>query len=123
LDKFIEIRREYAAIYGEELENIKGIIVPNERPNVRHSYHIYPILLTESNRDRFIEKMQNKGVTCSVHFIPLHLHPFYRDRFGLKKAMFPNAEWVYEREVSLPLYPRMTEKEIWYVISCVKSII
>jgi len=123
LDEFIKIRREYAKIYSEELEDIGGIITPREKPNVRHSYHIYPILLTEFDRDKFIEKMRDKGIACSVHFIPLHLHPFYRREFGLRRGMFPNAEWVYEREVSLPLYPKMTEQEIWHVINCIKSML
>jgi UDP-4-amino-4,6-dideoxy-N-acetyl-beta-L-altrosamine transaminase len=123
LDRFIRIRREYAKIYSEELGKIDSVIVPDEKPNVKHSYHIYPILLTSFNRDKFIEKMRAKGVICSVHFIPLHMHPFYRERFGFKEGAFPNAEWVYKREVSLPLYPKMTKGELQYVINCVKYVL
>ena len=74
-------------------------------------------------RDEFIEKMIEKGIACSVHFIPLHLHPFYKREFGFKKGDFINAEWVYQREVSLPLYPNITEKDVRDVISAAKEVI
>ena len=123
LDKFNEIRRKYAQIYNKELSGIKGLITPYEKPTVKHVYYLYPILLENYNRDKFIEKMAREGIGCSVHFIPLHLHPFYKRKFGHKKGNFPNAEWVYEREVSLPLYPKMSEKEVYRVINIIKEII
>ena len=123
LDRFTEIRRKYARVYNEELGKINGIITPYEKPNVKHVYHLYPILLEGYNRDKFIIKMQEKGIGCSVHFIPLHLHPFYRKNFGFKKADFPNAEWVYEREVSLPLYPKMREEDVEYIVNCISGVL
>jgi len=123
LDKFIEIRRKYTNIYNGELSKIDGVVVPYEKPNVKHVYHLYPILLRDYNRNKFIEQMREMNIGCSVHFIPLHLHPFYKNTFGFKKGDFPNEEWVYEREVSLPLYPKMKEKDINYVIIKIKDII
>jgi len=123
LDRFIKIRRKYAQIYNKELKKIDGIIIPYERSNRKHVYHLYPILLENYDRDRFIKKMHKKGIGCSVHFIPLHLHPFYEKTFGVRKGDFPNAEWVYAREVSLPLYPKLSEEEIYSVINCIKSIV
>jgi len=123
LDKFIEIRRKYVQIYNRELSKIKGIITPYEMPDLKHVYYLYPILLKSYDRDKFINKMAKNGIQCSVHFIPLHLHPFYRKRFGFKKGDFPNSEWVYEREVSLPLYPKMKEKDIKFIINAIKKII
>lgn len=123
LDKFIEIRRRYAAIYNEELKKVDGMITPYEKSNIKHVYHLYPILLRSYNRNEFIEKMYERGIGCSVHFIPLHLHPFYKNTFGFKKGDFPNAEWIYEREVSLPLYPKMGEKDLRYVIDNIKEIL
>ena len=122
LDKFIEIRRRCAKNYNEELKKIDGIITPYEKSNVKYVYHLYPILLQNYNRDEFIEKMQEKGIGCSVHFIPLHMHPFYKNTLGFKKGNFPNAEWVYEKEVSLPLYPKMKEDDVRFVIETVKDI-
>lgn len=123
LDKFIKIRRKYARIYSKELGKIKGIITPYEMPNTKHVYHLYPILLKNYDRDEFIKKMREANIGCSVHFIPLHLHPVYKKMFGFKKGDFPNAEWVYEREVSLPLYPKMSEKNVYDVISTVGEIL
>ena len=122
LDEFIDIRRKYAALYNRGFSHSEGIITPREDPDAKHVYHIYPLLL-ESIRDEFIEKLSEKGISCSVHFIPLHLHPYYRREFGFKKGDFKNAEWAYEREVSLPLYPKMTEKNVRDVIAATKEVI
>jgi dTDP-4-amino-4,6-dideoxygalactose transaminase len=123
LDEFIETRRKYARIYNEEFNKLEGITTPYEKPGVKHTYHLYPILLEKFNRSEFIQRMSEKGIGCSVHFIPLHLHPFYRDKFGFERGAFPNAEWVYEREVSLPLYPKMGEEDVWRIIDAVKEIL
>jgi len=123
LDGFIETRRKYVKIYNEEFDKVKGIITPHEEPDVKHVYHLYPMLLEKFDRDEFIQRMAEKEIGCSVHFIPLHLHPFYRDKFGFQKGAFPNAEWVYQREVSLPLYPMMSEDDVWRVIGAVKEIL
>jgi dTDP-4-amino-4,6-dideoxygalactose transaminase len=120
LDSFTDIRRKYAKIYTQELGRVDGIVVPYEHPNVKHAYHIYPILLKRSNRDKFIDRMHELNIGCSVHFVPLHLHPFYQKTLGCKTGDFPIAEYVYAHEVSLPLYPKMTEEDIYDVISAVK---
>ena len=123
LDAFNNTRRKYAKLYNKKLQKIKGIITPYELPYGKHVYYLYPILLEHYNRDRFIEKMAQQGIQCSVHFIPLHIQPFYKKKFNFKKSDFPNAEWVYEREVSLPLYPKMKEKDVKFVINAIKRII
>lgn len=122
LDGFIETRRRYAHIYNDSLGEIREAITPFEDPRARHIYHLYPLLLDGPNRDGFMEKMNAKGIGCSVHFIPLHLHPYYRS-MGFKKGDYPNAEWVYEREVSLPLYPKMTPEDVDYVVNSVKELL
>ena len=116
LDSFIETRRKYANLYNNRLKEINGVITPFEDPRAKHIYHLYPLLLDGYNRDKFIENMNDKGIGCSVHFIPLHMHPLYRS-MGFKKGDYPHAEWVYEREVSLPLYPKMTPDDMDYVIN------
>ena len=123
LDEFIAVRREYAQIYTEKLSKIDGVITPYEMPNSKHVYHLYPILLSSYDRKKFIEQMKERNIGCSVHFIPLHLHPFYRRTFKFRKGDFPNSEWVYEREVSLPLYPRMTKKDLVYVVNAVADVL
>ena len=81
-----------------------------------------PELLT-INRDTFIRELSSQKIGTSVHFIPLHLHPYYRDRNGYKYGDFPNAEYIYERVISLPLYPKMKPSDIERVIDAVKTII
>lgn len=123
LDGFVADRRRLAALYNKAFGKIKGLITPYEAPDMKHVYHLYPLLLESFPRDIFIKEMSRRGISCSVHFIPLHLHPFYRKKFRTKKGDFPNTEWVYEREVSLPLYPKMTEKDVSDVASAVKEVL
>lgn len=123
LDGFIETRRRYVQIFNQEFNNLTGVITPYEDPRVKHVYYLYPLLLKTYNRDEFIKRMADKGIGCNVHFIPLHLHPFYRKKFRFNEGDFPNAEWFYQREVSLPLYPKMSEADVQRVITAVKEII
>lgn len=123
LDEFNNTRKKYANIYNDIFEIIDELIVPYEKPNIKHVYHLYPILLNDFDRNHFINKMAEKGIGCSVHFIPLHLHPFYINKFGFKIGQFPNAEFVYEHEVSLPLYPKMTRNDIEYVANSVVEVV
>jgi dTDP-4-amino-4,6-dideoxygalactose transaminase len=123
LDKFINIRRKYAKIYREFLCSNEKIILPYEMPNISHVYHLYPILLKYYSRNKFIDEMRAKGIGCSVHFIPLHLHPFYKKTFGFKKGDFPVAEWVYDNEVSLPLYPKLCNDDLIYISNTINEIL
>ena len=122
LDRFIQVRKRYAQIYADALSKVAGIITPYEKPNVKHVYHLYPILLKEYDRARFIDKMGKMNIGCSVHFIPLHLQPFYQKTFGFRRGDFPNTEWAYDCEVSLPLYPKMSKQDILDVVSAINEI-
>lgn len=123
LDCFIKKRIEYGRILNKELSPIPGIKIPIEKPGRNHVYHIYPILLESYPRDKFIEEMAKKNIGTSVHFIPLHLHPFYQKRFGYKEGDFPVAEKIFKQEVSLPLYPKMSIDDVNYVVEAVKDIL
>jgi len=120
-------REEIAKIYNEEFENLEGLITPTIKKHVKHAWHLYPLLINidrlKINRTKFIEELKKQNIGTSVHFIPLHLHPFYRKTFGYKKGDFPNAEWVYEREISLPIYPKMTDDDVIDVVNAVKKIV
>ena len=119
-------REEIAKIYNDEFENIDELIIPTTKKYVKHAWHLYPLLIDTKklniSRNKFIEELKKQNIGSSVHFIPLHLHPFYRKTFGYKKGDFPNAEWVYEREISLPIYPKMTDDDVIDVVSAVKKI-
>jgi dTDP-4-amino-4,6-dideoxygalactose transaminase len=100
------------------------ILPPHADGEDIHSWHLYVIRLDDSvriGRDEFIRRMADRGIGCSVHFIPLHLHPYWRDAYDLQPHHFPLSWLAYERAVSLPLYTRMTESDQSRVIEAVKD--
>jgi len=127
LPKFLEIRTRFARIYDQAFRKIPQILLARVDKKVKHAWHLYTILLNldslRINRDDFIRELYAENIGTSVHFIPLHLHPFYRKFFGYKKGDFPNAEYVYERIISLPLYPKMSQEDVYCVIEAVEKII
>ena len=74
-----------------------------------------------STRDRFIERLFAAGIGCSVHYIPLHLQPYWRDRYALAPAMFPHSQHAYERMLSLPIYTRMRDADVERVVDAVRA--
>ncbi|MDM8536357.1 aminotransferase class I/II-fold pyridoxal phosphate-dependent enzyme [Desulfobacterales bacterium HSG17] len=120
-------REEIAHQYTDAFQNLpfKTPFVAN--PDDIHSWHLYVIQLEleklKITRDEFIEQMAEKGVGTSVHFIPLHLHPYWRDRYGFVPEDFPVALDCYSRAVSLPVYTRMTDADVKKVINAVKEIL
>jgi dTDP-4-amino-4,6-dideoxygalactose transaminase len=88
---------------------------------------LYPLLINANllsiSRNGFIEALKSENIGTSVHFIPLHLHPYYKDTYGYKRGDFPIAESVFDREISLPIYPRMTEDDVDDVIASVHKVV
>ena len=86
-----------------------------------HAYHLYVIKLDPEalnfNRISIFRKLKNKGIGANVHYIPVHLHPFYRKHFGMHRDLCPMAEKVYEQILSLPIFPKMTDEDIKKVIN------
>jgi len=126
VEKFVKRRNEIAAIYDKEFEDNPLIVIPPKPhyENSRHAYHIYPLLLDKriDRKDVFI-KLRERGILCQVHYIPVHLQPYYRRRFGYKEGDFKNAEEYYKREITIPLYPKMADNEVEYVIKSVKEVV
>ena len=95
--------------------------------DVEHAWHLYVIQLDlerlRIGRNEMIDLMKKQGIGTSVHFIPLHLHPYYRDNYGYLPNDFPVASAVFERIISLPIYPRMTEADIRRIIEVVSTLI
>ncbi|HHT9117298.1 MAG TPA: DegT/DnrJ/EryC1/StrS family aminotransferase [Candidatus Hypogeohydataceae bacterium YC38] len=127
LEDFITARQCLASLYDEAFSGREELTLPVARKGIRHAKHLYTVLLNlgklSVDRAEFIQKLQEENIGTSVHFIPLHLHPYYRQRYGYRKGDFPVAEDVYERIVSLPLYPMLTEEDVEYVIRAVFKII
>ncbi len=123
VNSFIRKRNLLALVYDKELSSIKGITRPVKQNGVKHAYHLYPILINAFGRDIFIKRMSKQKIGTSVHFLPLHLQPFYRKRFGYRKGDLPITEEIAQRIVSLPLYPAMSDDDVRRVITAVKRSI
>lgn len=127
LDGFIATRQRYARLYDEAFGSLPEVQTPIVRPGRTHIYHLYPIRLALErltiDRAQFIDKLRALNIGCSVHFVPVHLHPFYRDTFGYRRGDLPVAEGIYDRLVSLPLFPRMTEQDVQHVADAVSAVV
>jgi len=123
-EDFIQRRARIAELYNRAFSATPGLETPPERSDCRHSWHLYCLRLNlESlsiDRSQFIRELHSRKIGSSVHFIPIPLHPFYAGRFD---GAFPKTMQLYPRLVSMPLYPFMTEKQVTYVIDCVKEIV
>ncbi len=127
LNRFQKRREEIAKVYEEAFSDLEEIETPFVKPNIKHAWHLYVIKIVSEklkiNRNQFIEALKAENIGTSVHFIPAHLQPYYRDTFGFKKGDFPNAEYAFERVISLPLFPKMSDKDVKDVIDAVRKII
>lgn len=126
LDRFHCRRKELALRYDEALRDLCLRLPANAPPGEAHAWHLYVIRLNDDapvSRDEFINEMAAAGIGTSVHFIPLHLHPYWRDTYGLRPEQFPIATRAFEQVVSLPLYTRMTDADQDRVIRAAHSIL
>jgi perosamine synthetase len=118
-------RRQIAEQYAEAFRDMEACWVPSEVEYGTHAWHLYILRLhletLRSGRDEIIQALQQKGIGTSVHFIPLHLHPLYRERFGYRSGAFPVAERVFASAISLPIYPRMTDRDVATVVAAVQD--
>lgn len=122
-DAMQQRRAETYNRYVEAFSEIEEIELHSIRKECAHSYLMFTILVDSSRRDTILEELQNRGIGVSVNFYPLHLFTFYRERFGYKQGDFPVAEEIGSRTITLPLYARLTEEEVEYVIDTVKDVV
>jgi dTDP-4-amino-4,6-dideoxygalactose transaminase len=121
-----EFRRRRAAIarrYHEAFADLPVVLPAAGAEGELHAWHIYALRLRPEapiGRDAFIDRLYAAGIGCSVHYIPLHLQPYWRDRYGLDPAMFPRSQRAYEGLVSLPAYSRMSEADTERVVDAVR---
>ncbi len=127
LESFTERRAQIVAEYGRRFAALPELTLPQARPEVRHAWHLYPIRVDEERltigRDQFIEEMKERGIGTSVHFIPIHYHPYYQQTLGLKPGDFPNTDKLFAGLLSLPLFPRMTDADVERVANAVEEIV
>jgi dTDP-4-amino-4,6-dideoxygalactose transaminase len=121
---FQQRREAIARRYDEAFAGLPLVLPPRPAAGDQHAWHLYVVRLADDAgvaRDRFIERMYDSGIGCSVHYIPLHLHPYWRERYALHPGMFPHSQRAYERMVSLPLYTAMSDGDVERVVAAVRA--
>jgi perosamine synthetase len=119
-------RREIAAHYTQAFNTIPSIITPVVRFDVKPAWHLYPIRLDLKNgrveRSEIFRDLRAEGLGVNVHYIPVHLHPYYRERVGYRSGEYPIAEHAYEQLISLPMFPAMSDQDIADTIEVVTKV-
>ena len=127
LPGWIALRREIASRYDEAFRSLPRVNPLSVRNDVSHVYHLYVVRLDRD--DAFVDRsvvfhsLREAGIGVNVHYIPVHLHPFYRDRFGTHAGLCPVAEEAYERIISIPMYPLLKRAEQDYIIETIRNIL
>ncbi|MFH1177830.1 MAG: DegT/DnrJ/EryC1/StrS family aminotransferase [Acidobacteriota bacterium] len=125
-EALLAARERIAHAYLEALADCTEVELPPAPADRRHSWHLFYLRLRldrlRIDRAAFIEELKRRGVLCSVHWMPLHLHPYYRDTFGLRPEDFPVATALWPRLVSLPIFPAMSDAELAQVVTAVKEV-
>jgi dTDP-4-amino-4,6-dideoxygalactose transaminase len=126
-DAFHQRRSELVGRYREGLGEVEEIVLPAVQPNRVHSWHLFVIRLKLErltiDRAQFIDELKQRGIGTSVHWLPLHEHPYYRDTYGYAPQDFPVASSLYPEIVTLPVYPDMTDDDVRYVCDSIKSVL
>ena len=125
LDRFLARRRAIAERYGRELAGVPGVLVPAVAPDVRHAWHIFPILVdaerVRAGREAVFAALRAEGIGVTVHYIPVYQHPYYQ-RLGYPKSLCPVAESAYERLLTLPVSARMSDGDAADVVTAVRKV-
>jgi perosamine synthetase len=126
-DAMHQQRVHWAGLYSQLLGDVEELILPTQLTNRIHSWHLYVIRLKLDqltiDRSAVIDALKKAGITTSVHWTPLHMHPYYRDKYGYKPEDLPVAAGLYPQIITLPLFPDMTEQQVVYVCDTLKAII
>jgi len=126
-DELHRRRTQWAGLYSHLLTDVAEVIRPTQQPNRIHSWHLYAIRLKLHrlgiNRVEVVNALKQAGIGTSVHWMPLHLHPYYREKYGYRAQDFPVAARLYSEIISLPLYPDLTEADVTYVCETLKNTI
>ena len=120
-DMLRQKREAIAKRYIEAFKDNPNIALPVIKKDRETSWHLFVVKVP--NRDKVIEELKSRGVGCSVHFIPVHKHPYYKEKFGYKDSDYPVANKVYKQSLSLPIYPDMSDEEVNYVIKNLLEVI
>lgn len=126
-DQMHERRVQRAQLYSQLLGDMDEFVLPRELPNRIHSWHLYPIRLQKNrsgiDRSAVISELTAAGISTSVHWMPLHLHPYYRDQLSCKSSDYPCASSIYPQLLSLPLYPDLAFEEIEHICLTLRKLV
>jgi dTDP-4-amino-4,6-dideoxygalactose transaminase len=125
LDRFVARRRELVERYGARLSSLRAagsIVLPAEADGRESAWHLYPIRIRR-RRDTVYRELRDRGIGTQVHYLPVHLQPYYRDRFGTRGGLFPEAERWFGETLSLPLFPAMADADVDRVAEILTEIL
>jgi len=121
LDQFVQKRRKIANIYDKSFSIVDNLKIPKAHNSVKHAYHLYPLQIDfdklKITKSEFFKKMKESGINLQVHYIPVHLQPFYQKNYGFNTGNFPLSERFYKNEVSLPVYPDLSSDDVSLVVN------
>jgi dTDP-4-amino-4,6-dideoxygalactose transaminase len=127
IESYSRRRKQIWDIYNEAFKRLPVTMPAAQEPNTRHAYHLYTLLLDLDHltitRDQFLDLMFHENIGTGVHYTALHLHPYYRNRFGYQRGDYPNTEFVADRTVSLPLSAKLTDEDVEDVVNAVTGIL
>ena len=127
VESFLNRRVQIVKKYNDAFEKTEEIQLLKPESNIKHAHHLYVIVIKTENlkvsRDEVLNEIQKRGIGVAVHFRSLHLQPFFKQHFNYKKGMFPQAEYLSDRVISLPLYPKMTDEDVSRVIETVLGVL
>ena len=124
--KFIKRKRDIAKIYNKSFSDDVNFLIPTTTRNCGHAYHLYPLLIRFNKigikKKDFFKKMKDKNINLQVHYIPIHLQPYYKKKYNFKLGDFPVSEEFYKREVSLPIYFSLKDNQILNIVKTIKKL-
>lgn len=127
IDKYWKRRAEIWNTYSKAFKDLPVFTPAPVEPGTKHAFHLYTLLIDIDNlkitRDEFLEEMRKLHIGVGVHYVALHLHPYYRQAYGYKRGDFPNAEWISDRTVSLPISAKLSGGDVKDVVTAVRKIL
>ncbi len=121
VDGWLRRKRELAALYDAAFASVRDVRPLKAREDVEHAHHLYVVRIPGKRRDIVYERLREQGIGTNVHFRPVHLHAYYRERFGTRAGMCPRAEAAFEEILSLPMFTAMTEADVARVVAAVEQ--
>jgi dTDP-4-amino-4,6-dideoxygalactose transaminase len=126
INKFYNRREVIWKRYKERLKNLPLILPPDPEPDTKHAYHLFTILVdtnkTNLTRDKVLQNLHEKNIGTGVHYLALHYHPFYQEKYGYKIGDFPNAEFISDRTFSIPFSAKLTDEDVEDVITALHEV-